>query len=357
MKKYLFVIAILIATPLVGFAAFNSVSLTDTAIISVGGVSLTIVSGSASVVESITVSSASFSVVLQNSSDITVKSTNRYTLNYSASPSTGNYSAIKECTSSYSSLQLASGDTSTITITVTPDTGTTCTGGGGSTPVGGGGGGGGGGTYTYTPPAATTPTTLSVTDLEQQVAQLQAQAAALAGLSFTRDLKMGATGNDVRELQKFLNNAGFRVAESGSGSPGNETSYFGRATQSALSRYQKSVGLPATGFFGPMSRSKIGAVGVPAVTPSPLLPTPGTTFTRPLGFGSQGADVSALQSFLSSLSDVYPEKTVSGYYGKLTERAVQKFQEQNGIAQLGDPGYGTVGPKTRAKLKQLLGSN
>ncbi len=80
------------------------------------------------------------------------------------------------------------------------------------------------------------------------------------------------------------------------------------------------------------------------------------SYTKPVPAGSTGGDVSALQNFLKSQgSDVYPEGIVSGYFGSLTQKAVQKFQEKNGIAKPDDPGYGTVGPKTRAKINELLG--
>lgn len=52
---------------------------------------------------------------------------------------------------------------------------------------------------------------------------------------------------------------------------------------------------------------------------------------------------------------VYPEGLVTGYFGAATRRAIQRFQEKYGIAAPGDPGYGLVGPKTRAKVNELLG--
>ncbi|MBU1092004.1 peptidoglycan-binding protein, partial [Patescibacteria group bacterium] len=42
------------------------------------------------------------------------------------------------------------------------------------------------------------------------------------------------------------------------------------------------------------------------------------------------------------------------YFGSLTEKAVQKFQEKHGIAKKGDSGYGYVGPKTRAKIAEVF---
>ena len=43
----------------------------------------------------------------------------------------------------------------------------------------------------------------------------------------------------------------------------------------------------------------------------------------------------------------------TNYFGPATLRAVQKFQEKYGIATVGVAGYGTVGPRTRAKLNEL----
>ena len=53
-------------------------------------------------------------------------------------------------------------------------------------------------------------------------------------------------------------------------------------------------------------------------------------------------------------SDVYPDGIISGYFGSLTKKAVQRFQEKYDIAKSGDLGYGDVGPATRAKINQLL---
>ena len=52
-------------------------------------------------------------------------------------------------------------------------------------------------------------------------------------------------GKDVLELQKFLNNNGFPVALTGLWSLGQETTYFGELTRSALSKYQQANQIPA----------------------------------------------------------------------------------------------------------------
>lgn len=88
--------------------------------------------------------------------------------------------------------------------------------------------------------------------------------------AFTRNLKMGDQGEDVRELQRFLNALFFTVAAEGPGSPGNETDLFGAKTKAALIKYQFREGLPGTGFFGPMTREAMAAPNMsPATSPVP----------------------------------------------------------------------------------------
>jgi len=81
----------------------------------------------------------------------------------------------------------------------------------------------------------------------------------------TRNLKIGNTDSQVRIMQQLLNNAGFTVAKSGPGSPGNETNFFGSLTRAAVQRFQcaKSIvceGNEATtgyGNVGPRTRAML----------------------------------------------------------------------------------------------------
>lgn len=82
----------------------------------------------------------------------------------------------------------------------------------------------------------------------------------------------------------------------------------------------------------------------------------GYTFVRPLAFGMSHNDVSNLQTALKTDSSIYPSGKVTGYFGPATLLAIKKFQEKYGIASEGQAGYGTVGPKTRAKLNELYGA-
>lgn len=116
----------------------------------------------------------------------------------------------------------------------------------------------------------------STSDLQAQIAALlaqinalQAQLAAQTGGSavsssytFTRNLTVGSTGDDVKALQQWLNANGYTVAASGAGSVGHETSYFGPATRAALAKYQAAKGIsPAAGYFGPLTRSSLASAG------------------------------------------------------------------------------------------------
>ena len=94
----------------------------------------------------------------------------------------------------------------------------------------------------------------------------------------------------------------------------------------------------------------------PTVVPPTAIPSAGRFITG-LYIGVKNDDVRALQEFLKAQgSDIYPEGLVTGYFGNLTRSAVQRFQLKYGIvADSSDPGYGYVGPKTRAQINKLLG--
>ncbi len=80
-------------------------------------------------------------------------------------------------------------------------------------------------------------------------------------------------------------------------------------------------------------------------------------FEKTLRRGEQGDEVKKLQEYLSQFPDIYPEKLVTGYFGPLTEKAVQRLQEKEEIVAQGDPattGFGLVGPRTLTKLNELL---
>lgn len=65
--------------------------------------------------------------------------------------------------------------------------------------------------------------------------------------------------------------------------------------------------------------------------------------------GMSGEQVKLLQTILATDKAIYPEGTVSGYYGRLTKEAVKRFQKHHGIE-----GTGYTGPKTMNKVNELL---
>lgn len=76
------------------------------------------------------------------------------------------------------------------------------------------------------------------------------------------------------------------------------------------------------------------------------------TIDRTLALGARGDDVRCLQQFLIQQGLLTPD-SATGFFGPLTEKAVQRFQAAQGIASSGTPattGYGLVGRLTRAAL-------
>ncbi len=119
------------------------------------------------------------------------------------------------------------------------------------------------------------------------------------------------------------------------------------------------------------SGSSSGGSSAPASTPAPASNTPAATlpaqalttvvpatvvaqpapaaqmvspvFNANLTPGASNSDIKRLQQLLGVQS--------TGYFGALTKKAVMDFQKKYGLPQVG-----TVGPMTRAKLKEIFGS-
>ncbi|MBI4130667.1 hypothetical protein HY468_05090 [Candidatus Roizmanbacteria bacterium] len=147
--------------------------------------------------------------------------------------------------------------------------------------------------------------TAQINQLLSLIASLQAQLAGLGGgattasvcpYTWSRNLTVGSSGDDVMKLQKFLNaSADTQVAASGAGSAGNETSTFGPATKGAVVKFQNKyasetlspIGLSAgTGYFGALSRAKANSVCSGGAVSTPSTPTtPGTPVVVPAGSG------------------------------------------------------------------------
>ena len=80
---------------------------------------------------------------------------------------------------------------------------------------------------------------------------------------------------------------------------------------------------------------------------------PKYNFDKDLFFGQTSSDVKMLQNILKYEGLFANNIDSTGFYGSITTKAVQGFQVRYGIAQQNDPGFGRVGPRTRAKLNNL----
>ena len=262
--------------------------------------------------------------------------------------------------------------------------------GGGIISSGGGGGGGGSApsipSQTPSPsPSPAIPATPAVPGVSPAVPatpSLSAQPSATA-LSvspvFNRSLYIGVINSDVKRLQQLLNlDKDTMVSNSGVGSKGNETNYFGPATEKAVRKFQEKhniakQGETGYGVFGPKTQVKMQEIvnslsgtlppetpSVPSIvsrlTPASVSPI----FTKGLEKGMRSEDIKRLQQLLNLDQDTMVSNSGAGskgnetnYFGPATERAVRKFQEKHNLAKQGDAGYGFVGPKTRDKLAEI----
>lgn len=329
------------------------------------------VSGTANF-DSITVNSGDMSFSMSQNSTIVVKSTDRIT--FSVDPVA--YEQGFECASDYSALEVENNTSSTVTVNVTPlstictvasqssQTGTTGSGGGGgSTPVA---------TPTPTPTPAPTPTaspTPTPTPSSTTPSASPSPVAQVVSPVFNTALKYGITSDEVKRLQELF------AADPEIYPEGIISGWFGQLTRKAVQKFQCKYDIVCSGdeattgygSLGPKTRAKIQEVfsgqapATPAVPETPISTGISSVFTSGMGKGTVNSDVKRLQQLLNSDADTRIAESGTGssgnetnYFGSLTEKAVQKFQEKYGIASQGDSGYGYVGPKTRAKLQEIF---
>ncbi|MBI4133186.1 peptidoglycan-binding protein, partial [Candidatus Uhrbacteria bacterium] len=75
-----------------------------------------------------------------------------------------------------------------------------------------------------------------------------------------------------------------------------------------------------------------------------------STFQRGARDATTRGQVSELQRFISDYYDIEPEEIVTGFFGRITQGYVQRFQKEQGL-----PTFGIVGSLTRAAIARVCG--
>ena len=140
---------------------------------------------------------------------------------------------------------------------------------------------------------------------------------------------LGTTGAQVSLLQWDLTAGGWLTRSAvllGGGT-------FGPRTLTALRSFQTANGVPATGFYGPLTAAALRGS---------LARSPSGAARAGLAMGMTSAEVTQLQRDLGRLGYL---NVITGYFGPATRDAVRRFQADRGIEPTGQ-----YGPLTQAAL-------
>ncbi|MCL2589165.1 MAG: peptidoglycan-binding protein, partial [Oscillospiraceae bacterium] len=160
-------------------------------------------------------------------------------------------------------------------------------------------------------------------------------------------LRVGSRGDDVRQVQTWLNSVRSRVP---SIPQLVVDGIFGPITQGAVIAFQRHFGLSPDGIVGPITWGELARqIGTPQ-PPAPTPPPPGgSAFPGTLlRVGSRGDDVRQVQTWLNSVRSRVqgiPQLVVDGIFGPITQGAVIAFQRHFGLSP-----DGIVGPITWGEL-------
>lgn len=191
------------------------------------------------------------------------------------------------------------------------------------------------------------------------------QSTFISPLHFKKDIFFGTEGEEVKEMQDYLVQWAYLEEATG---------FYGDSTAEALFQFQLDFNIVSSqeelgaGHFGINTRTQFDRlIQDEKATASLLKQKQGeallvkytdlheekTDFNESLGLGARGAKVTQLQEELYKLS--YLRVPATGYFDEVTEHAVFKFQQAQGI--LNDPndaGAGYVGPATRSALNKVM---
>jgi hypothetical protein len=116
--------------------------------------------------------------------------------------------------------------------------------------------------------------------------------------------------------------------------------------QQLMQIHQSSTTPAVSSSTDPFSPMGIGGDSMPHIC---------LAIARNLTQGSRGADVTQLQEMLTQYPSIYPQASVTGYFGPATAAAIGKLQIQLGVAS-SSTATGYVGPLTRSALKSGCGT-
>jgi chitodextrinase len=146
------------------------------------------------------------------------------------------------------------------------------------------------------------------------------------------------------------------TAPSGGGTTGGGTT--GSPSTGSGSTGNTSTGGSTGSSSGNTGGSTTSTGGTSTTTCTGSTSSPQVKLTRNLYRTIKGDDVKILQNFLIS-QNLLSVDSNTGFFGPLTEKAVQAFQKAQGIVSSGNfwsTGYGMIGPTTRAKINSMLAS-
>ncbi len=166
----------------------------------------------------------------------------------------------------------------------------------------------------------------TVSAIEAAVAKKGSSSSSSSVVSGTA-LKLNSKGDKVAKLQQDLETLGYYYADI--------TGNFGSKTEAAVKAFQKAKGLTDDGIAGTKTLNAVEAA----------LKSSGNSSSSSSGasgmkLGSTSDAVRNLQKDLTTLGFYYGD--ITGHFGSMTEKAVEKFQKSRGLTQDGVAGTTTL---------------
>ena len=149
-------------------------------------------------------------------------------------------------------------------------------------------------------------------------------------------LKEGMWHEDVKELQDVLKRKGYFTYHTSTG-------FFGPITKEALINFQRQANIPVTGIADEQTFKALNVSARSSSQNDGSASGQTLSTNQLLRIGSRGNQVSLLQERLQK--EGYYTYNIDGIFGRLTEQAVRRYQQANGLKV-----DGIAGPQTLSHL-------